>query len=266
MNFDRVSSSIHSNPRKGIGEYEGNINTRKTKRRALCIAKIALNILLGSALLSTIALSAVLCPLSLILSIPISIAAAAFSIKQIMKICNEIKGIKHTAPSTHTLIPEEIEKKGPKLGEWGDTRLQCAPFRDCMQSFEFKKKLIENAEQEILISGSYCGRRAFDEILDAMEKRMQEKPDLRVHILTATRFVTDQDKFKSKNWKRIQELTEKYPNRFFTVFSFETFQANPNRPGFKYISNHAKLLIVDRRAMITGGGGIEDRWAYSNGL
>jgi len=87
---------------------------------------------------------------------------------------------------------------------------------------------------------------------------------LRVSILTATRFVTD--KGAQKNWTKIKELTEKYPDRFFTILTFEAHQANPTEQGFKYISNHAKFMIVDRKVMITGGSGIEDRWAYSDGL
>jgi phosphatidylserine/phosphatidylglycerophosphate/cardiolipin synthase-like enzyme len=251
---------------KGVGEYKDKINSDKISRTALCLAKIALNVLLGVAALGVVAVSIVFAPITSIVTVPLAIAAIGYAVQNIIKLAKEIKGLNQIAPSTHTLIPQEKEVKCAKLEEWDYTPMRCLPFEDCKKTFQFKKRLIENAEQEILISGSYCGRKAFDEVLDAIDIRMQEKPELRVHILTATRLVTDQDKFKSKNWQKIKELTKKYPDRFFTEFTFESFQANPNSSGFKYISNHAKLMIVDRKAMITGGSGIEDRWAYSTGL
>lgn len=163
-------------------------------------------------------------------------------------------------PSTSTSLlgyQNIVKEKGlPKFGEWR-VASGLYLFKDCKEAYQTKLAMIQNAEEEILISGSYCGRKAFKEILDLLEQRMAEKVNLRVFIITETRFVTNRMKFN--NWDLLSSLTEKYPNRFFLTLSYGFVQKNVLKDGFLRISNHAKVFITDRKVMVIGGSSLEDR-------
>lgn len=255
-----IFNDAHISQFQGIGEYDERKTNRDKWRIASCVGKIALHILFNHISLGLTALIVISCPLSAFVAAPAALTLLARSFYKIWENYKELTGLKHIAPSTHALIPREEEISTPQLNAWDDTALRCLPFEDCQKAFECKKLMIENAEQEILISGSYCGGTSFDQILDAIKKRMEERKELRVHILSSTRFIT------KENQDKISELSNRYPTRFFTVYTHETHQANPNEPGFKFISNHAKMVIIDRKAMVTGGSAIEDRWTYSSDL
>jgi phosphatidylserine/phosphatidylglycerophosphate/cardiolipin synthase-like enzyme len=247
----------------GMGEY-GNYDVKSSTVKT--IAEIVLHILLDVTVISGAVFTAIFCPYSLIVSIPLAIGVVAFSTCEIKKLIDSQSYAKNIAPSTSSLGYNEKLKDCPGNYEWDTKITGAAALKDPLETFDVKLQMIRQAEQEILISGSYCGRQAFDKVLDEIEKRMEEKPDLRTCILSATRFMTDQDKFGAKNWKKVKELTEKYPDRFFFDVTFETAQNNPYNRDFKYVSNHTKLMVVDRKVMITGGSGIEDRWMNHDGL
>lgn len=129
---------------------------------------------------------------------------------------------------------------------------------DTMESFEWKKKLIEAAEHEIVLSGNYCGGVSFDEILDLVHKQMTLKPELKVVFLSS-------DKFISKdNQERIDKLNKDFNNRFQLVVTPDIYHINP---GFKKTTNHSKILVIDQgKYFILGGSGLEDKYALAKGL
>lgn len=247
---------------EGLGAYHTSHCLNKTRRIAMLVAKIALYVLFASASIAINALSILFLPI-LGITIPLSLGGIGFSGFQLFKLVQELKGLKTISPPTSTLPYAKREQKCPSLDQYDDKIKDCYVFEDTLETYKAKHDLIKNAEQEILLSGSYCGKEALDETLDLIEERMKEKPNLRVCILSSTRFLSNN---KCQNWEKLEKLTRAYPDRFHVAFSFETVQANPTENGFKFISNHVKLMVVDGRAMITGGSGIEDRWAKSDGL
>lgn len=137
-------------------------------------------------------------------------------------------------------------------------KVQAYPTRNGKESFEWKKKLIENAKSRIVLSGNYCGKDSFDEILDIMDRGLREKPDLKIVILSSPNFFSKNNKIK------LDALTKNYPDRFQLVKTPDKWMDTEH--GFKKITNHTKGLVVDGAHFILGGSGIEDKYAYYEGI
>lgn len=127
------------------------------------------------------------------------------------------------------------------------------------EAFQWKKRLIGIAEKRIVLSGNYCGGQPYDEILEVMEQRLAEKPDLKIVILLSPRMVLPSNK---ENMERIKEA---FPDRFHLVYCGEKWM-NTSSNLHKKITNHTKGLAVDGKHCVMGGSGIEERWSYSDGV
>lgn len=139
-------------------------------------------------------------------------------------------------------------------------RKMCKGFAcsNTIESFSWKKKLIENAQHSIVLSGNYCGGESFDEILDIMKQRLQDVAILKVVILSSPTFITP------TNQEKISQLQGQYPDRFQFVSSPDIIYVNP---GIKKTTNHTKALVIDGgRYFLLGGSGVEDKYAFSDGL
>lgn len=136
--------------------------------------------------------------------------------------------------------------------------VQAFPTHNGKESFEWKKKLIENAKSRIVLSGNYCGKESFDEILDIMDRCLREKPHLKIVILSSPNF------FSKNNNKKLNALTQNYPDRFQLVKTPDKWM--DTEQGLKKITNHTKGLVVDGTHFILGGSGIEDKYAYYEGI
>ena len=129
---------------------------------------------------------------------------------------------------------------------------------DSMESFEYKKKLIESAKENIVLSGNYCGGEAFDEILDLISEKMKANPRLEVTILSASKFITPE------NQRRISALKNEHPENFVLIPTDDIW-INSNE--LKKSTNHTKCLSIDNgKYFLLGGSGIENKYAYSKGI
>ncbi len=126
-------------------------------------------------------------------------------------------------------------------------------------AFQWKKRLIEMAEKRIVLSGNYCGGEPYNEILELMEKQLTKKPDLKIVILLSPRMVLP------SNQENMQRIQEAFPDRFQLVYCGEKWM-NTSANLYKKITNHTKGLVVDGKHCVMGGSGIEERWAYSDGV
>ncbi len=115
------------------------------------------------------------------------------------------------------------------------------------------------AEKRIVLSGNYCGGEPFDEILDIMEQRLAEKPELKIVILMSPRMV------QLSNLGRIERLKMQHPDRFQVVTCGERWM-NTSSTLYKRVTNHTKALVVDGKHCVMGGSGIQERWSYSDGV
>ncbi len=131
------------------------------------------------------------------------------------------------------------------------------PLPDSKTGFQLKKDLIASANESIVLSGNYCGGEAFDEVLDLLAARMSEKEGLKVLVISSSKFVTNNNK------NRLNELKNNYPDRFELVPSDDYFMSADQ---LKKVTNHVKGLVVDGRCSVMGGSGIEDKYAYYEGV
>ncbi len=74
---------------------------------------------------------------------------------------------------------------------------------DCKDTDVWRKKLIQVAKHNIVISGNYCGGKAFDELLQAIDLRMSQVKDLKVVIIAHPKFLQD---IKSQNIRNHESL------------------------------------------------------------
>jgi hypothetical protein len=126
------------------------------------------------------------------------------------------------------------------------------PSKDCRDTQEWRKKLISIAEHNIVISGNYCGGKAFDEILQAIDSRMSEAPNLKVVIISHPQFIQDNNK------ELLEKIQLEHGNRFSMVYSPNVFF------NAKMTTNHTKCMVVDYgKYFIQGGSGIRDDFASS---
>lgn len=127
--------------------------------------------------------------------------------------------------------------------------------KDCKETQEWRKKLISVAQHNIVISGNYCGGKAFDEILHAIDLRMSQVPGLQVVIIGHPKsFKTDKLK-NIKNHELLKKINKNYSGRFTLIRSPNGFL------GTKRITNHTKCTVIDYgRYFIQGGSGIQDNF------
>ena len=130
--------------------------------------------------------------------------------------------------------------------------------QDTKESFQWKKQLIEAAEHNIVLSGNYCGGLAFDEILSIMTTQLAKKPQLKIVVLSSDKFID------ASNREKIDNLTAVYPSRFQLVESPDIWTIGEKA---KFSTNHSKILSIDYgKYFILGGSGLEDKYAYHEGL
>ncbi|MCB1116855.1 MAG: hypothetical protein KDK71_10345, partial [Chlamydiia bacterium] len=174
---------------------------------------------------------------------------------------------------------EICEKKGtvdatnaPHMNYWkqeSSDKTAMIPTQHCADTHEWRKSLIASAEHNIVISGNYCGGLAFDEILDLIEKRMKEKPDLKVIIIGFPGFIKDEmvkepqangtsTKKQVQNKTKLEALKKAFPDRFSLVESPNTWMVSPS---VKKVTNHTKYFGIDwGKYYILGGSAIKDNF------
>ncbi len=153
-------------------------------------------------------------------------------------------------------INNKIINAPKKLNSFSKTSvISC---EDSVESFEWKKKLIQAAQKNIVLSGNYCGGPAFDEVLDLLEVQMREKPDLKVVLLSAKKTIN------KKNNRKINQLKKNFASQFQLVTTPDIWHI---KPGIKKTTNHSKILTIDNgKYFILGGSGIEGKYTYAKGL
>ena len=130
--------------------------------------------------------------------------------------------------------------------------------QNTIESFAWKKELIQAAKHNIVLSGNYCGGKAFDEILSLIKYQLEKKTQLKVVILSSDKFINQ------SNREKIQHLTATYSDRFQLVESSDIWIIGKKT---NLSTNHSKVLSIDYgQYFILGGSGLEDKYAYNDGL
>lgn len=132
---------------------------------------------------------------------------------------------------------------------------EALPTEHCADTEVWREDLIKAAEHNIVISGNYCGGTSFANFLKLVEKRMEEKPALKVVILSSPNFI------KNGNLAKIESLQKKYADRFSLVESPDIWHVSQ---GLKKSTNHTKCMVIDYgKYFILGGSGIKDNFAQT---
>jgi phosphatidylserine/phosphatidylglycerophosphate/cardiolipin synthase-like enzyme len=159
---------------------------------------------------------------------------------------------------TQGLHPEDFQAK--RVGEFIQENGSGVVLNDAVESKRYKLDLIRHAEQSIFLS-CYMGEEAFDEALDLIKERMEQKRDLKVFILGSDLFFTPDNK------KRLDVLKTLHPDRFFYVSSPEIYYSeHPSKGSARLSTNHIKLMAIDQGAYtISGGCALRPFWTDVTG-
>jgi phosphatidylserine/phosphatidylglycerophosphate/cardiolipin synthase-like enzyme len=245
-----------SSPRAGFGEYEGfspdNFKAHQTAQKTHGLIVAAL---IGTAAIGVVIATAFF-PV-LIGASPIAlIGLALLGVRTYLKYCAVHN---HFPPSLTTgLNPRDFQAK--RVGELIQETGSAHVLPHSIESKKCKLDLIRNAQSSIFLS-CYMGKETFDEVLDLIKERVEQKRDLKVFILTSNYFLTTQ------NRKRIDFLKTTYPNQFFAVFNPEIYHSqHPKRSRQLFSTNHIKLTAIDQGAYaVIGGSALIPAWTDVTG-
>jgi phosphatidylserine/phosphatidylglycerophosphate/cardiolipin synthase-like enzyme len=135
-------------------------------------------------------------------------------------------------------------------------RAEVFPTQNSQETSVWRKKLIRAAQSSILISGSYCGGSEFVQVLQELQRKLEEKKELKVVLLCDQSYVYG--KITSNGVVHTYEETlnhiiSKYPENFLYIPTSVLWS------GISRIGNHAKLFCIDGgRYFIQGGSGVQD--------
>lgn len=132
---------------------------------------------------------------------------------------------------------------------------------DAIETKKYKLDLIRHAQSSIFLS-CYMGEEALDEALDLIKERLEQKKDLKVFLLGSDHFLT------SENKKRLDFLTQTYPDQFFAVMHPEVhFTYHPTEGKLHpTTTNHIKLTAIDQGSyFIVGGSALRPYWTDHTG-
>lgn len=151
-------------------------------------------------------------------------------------------------PTTSTLGLNAEDNRALPLNTYGGGH-SVVVTEDSAESFEWKKELVKSAKHIIEISGSFCGGRAFREILTIMDEKLSINRELQIRIISSFSLLQTAD------LEKIKELREKYPKNFHVLIIPIIFVTNP---GFSDSENHVKLLVADEEYFIVGGSNLQE--------
>lgn len=154
----------------------------------------------------------------------------------------------------HNVI--KVEKEEASRADTPSFKVKAHVFENSIESFNAKKEAIKKAERSIVFSGHLCQGKAFIEVLDLIEKRLNENANLKVLIIGHSLV----EAFR-KNPK-VAKMTEQFGVRFQAVQSDCRWI---DADGLRVNINHVKAFVVDEKISIMGGSYIEDQYAYNAG-
>ncbi len=161
------------------------------------------------------------------------------------------------SPECLDLSPEKFNL--PALNHPSNLSYRAKISSNSTESNGWKLELIKNAEQNIFLSGSYCGGEIFDQALRLIEEKMQQKPHLKTFIISSDFYLTND------NREHLQSLQSLFPDRFHLhVFSENNTALNPLTDQWIVSVIHAKICAIDfGKYFITGGSGLQTKWVSS---
>lgn len=225
--------------------YNENERTDPTKRGAInSVAadhwRLAAGAIGGAAGISALAVTAITCPFLVpivISSLLVGATAVGYSVDRFFR----YKDICKTEGVVFNRLSGIKSREG---------RCEVIATEHSSETEVWRERMIASAEHNIVISGNYCGGAALKRMMDAIERRMDEKSELKAIIISSPDFL------KKEDYETFRRLEAKYPGRFSFVNSPNIWDVSQ---GLKKSANHTKLFVTDYgRYSIQGGTGIRE--------
>lgn len=185
---------------------------------------------------------------------------SSFTPEEIQKVISESSRVRHSAIGTFK--NDMLNLPSNVITSPLSQKVTAIPTEHSADTVFWRKELIKSAKHNIVLSGNYCGGKSFDEFLELIETQMEEQQELKVVIISSPNFIKNEidkknkEQFSVQNKRKIEILSERYPQRFSIVESPDTWY------GFKKSTNHTKCLVVDYgKYFILGGSGVKDNFA-----
>lgn len=117
-----------------------------------------------------------------------------------------------------------------------------------LEMFHWDLDFVREAQESIEISACFLGGTIAQELLAAIDLRLQQVPDLQVYFLTTPILLEVPD------FEMIAYLEAQYPNNFHLQHSSTVITIWPDIVG---IDNHIKMFIVDGKYFSAGGTNLD---------
>lgn len=245
---------------KGFGEHSNPV-THKAFIQAKTVMAVALTALGISFAVSTLAVVSVFVPFIPIVPgalIAISITVPLiFCTLAIISVINYLRSKHAYYGCINRLVEENTQHRETKdLGVF--SYCDSIVCDDSKESYKWKKKLIEKAQHNIVLSGNYCGGNTFSEILAWLEQKLVTNETIKIVLISSNMFIS------KAQCKKIKRIAARHPDRFQFIDSPNVWRFNP---GLKKCTNHTKSLVIDYgEYFLVGDSNLEDKYTRTTGL
>lgn len=151
-------------------------------------------------------------------------------------------------PSTTSLKLNAAQHKAPALGAFHSNH-SLVVTKDGQETWEWKMKLIREAQQSIELSGNLCGGEEFRQALREVGRLLQQRPTLKFHLIASEEMLAKED------IQAINSLKKQCPNRAHILVTNSRVRFLPR---LSTVENHVKLLVVDGKYFVAGGTSLQD--------
>lgn len=119
-----------------------------------------------------------------------------------------------------------------------------------LEMFHWDLDFVREAKQSVEVLACFFGGDIAQELLTAIEKRLEEVPQLQVYVLASPVFI------QSEDFEMISHLQETYPHNFHLEWATQVIKFLPDLTS---IDNHVKMFIVDETYFSAGGTNLEEK-------
>ncbi len=146
--------------------------------------------------------------------------------------------------SHHAKLPADAAK----TGKYYEASIRLTEKADC--GLEWKKALIESAQESIELSVNFAGGTVYREVLALIDKKMTQNERVKTHMIASVDLLESADK------EALARMQEKFGDRLQVLVTDRHYKI-----GFDFHSeeNHVKMLVVDGKYFVAGGTGIHPR-------
>lgn len=141
-----------------------------------------------------------------------------------------------------------MSEDAPRVGKYYQANVRLTEKADC--GFEWKKALIESAEESIELSVNFAGGSSYREVLKLMDQKMTQNACLKTHMIASVDLLEAADK------EMLKQMKEKFGERFNVLITDRHYKLDID---FHSEENHVKMLVVDGKYFVAGGTGIHPR-------